>query len=236
MYKKDDNRFYKLADCYVMMVQYKKLWYKVYIDINDYERVSKRHWRSSHKKNKVYVVSGSKAKNNVVYLHNFVMDYEYQDGFEVDHIDGNSLNNRKSNLRIISRQANIDNTRVRCDNKIGIRGVSYSKREKRYITDFVHHNLRFYFHHWKTINEAVYCRKFAEDHFGITTLSKNPLAEQYLTLPEEQVDIIRQHVEYIIKYRESGGRKDLVKTSSWSEGRRRELAERDWMNINDEVI
>ena len=41
---------------------------------------------------------------------------------------------------------------------------------------------------------------------------------------EEPVDTYQRIVGY------------LVKTSSWSEGRRRELAERDWMNINDEVI
>lgn len=236
MYKKADNIFIEHSDHYIMMMQFKDLWYAVYIDKDDYYKVSQRHWRASHKKRKIYVVSGSKAKGNTVYLHNYLMNYDYLPGYEVDHIDGNSLNNRKSNLRIVPRQANIDNTRVRCDNKIGIRGVSFSSKEKRYIVDFVYHKVRFYFHHWKDINSAVYCRKYAEEHFGIETLNKNPLAQQYLTLSDDEAEKIREHVEYIIKYRESDGVKDLVKTSSWSEGRRHELSERDWMHVTDEVV
>lgn len=194
MYIKEKNQFIELKDCYLMKVQYKNIWYDVYIDKDDYEIVSSRHWRTSHKKRKVYIVSGSKAKNNVVYLHNFIMNYVYQDKKEIDHIDGNSLNNRKSNLRLVSRQANIDNTKVRIDNKIGIRGVSYSKKEKKYVCDFTYHKTRYYFKHWNTCEQAVYCRKFAEEYFGIETLSKNPLAKQYLTLSDEEAKIIKQEV------------------------------------------
>lgn len=194
MYIKEPNQFIELEDCFVMKFQYKDMWYTSYIDKDDYEKVSSRHWRASHKKNKIYAVSGSKAKDNVVYLHNFVMNYTYQDKKEVDHIDGNSLNNRKTNLRVVDRQVNIDNTKVRIDNKIGIRGVSYSSRDKIYVTDFSYHGQRFYFKRWKTLEEAVYCRKFAEEYFGIETLSKNPLAQQYLTLSTEKVEEIKQYV------------------------------------------
>lgn len=200
MYKKEDNIFVKNDDgSYLMKVQYKNIWYNVYIDEDDFEKVSKRHWRSSHKKRKVYIVSGSKAKNNTVYLHNYIMNYTYIFGYEVDHIDGNSLNNRKCNLRLVTRQENIINTRVRIDNQIGIRGVSFSKKEKRYVTDFCYNKKRYYPPHWKTIEEAIYCRKFFEEYFGMEILKNNPLASQYLTLDEEKQKEIYNIVVRILR-------------------------------------
>lgn len=194
MYIKENNKFIELEDCFMVKIQYKNIWYKSYIDKEDYEKVIQRHWRVSHKKNKVYAVSGSKAKNNVVYLHNYILDYQYQDKLEVDHIDGNSLNNRRNNLRIVPRQVNIDNTRVRIDNQIGIRGISRDKRNNTFIVDFTYHKKRFYFRTWKSCTEAVYCRKFAEEYYGIETLNKNPLAQQYLILSDIEADKIKQYV------------------------------------------
>lgn len=195
---KEPNKYTELEDCYLLEVQYKDIWYKSYIDKEDYEKIKTRHWRASHKKRKVYLVSGSKAKNNVVYIHNFLLDYVYHPGFEVDHTDGNSLNNRKNNLRIISRQANIDNTKVRCDNQIGIRGITQNKKSKLFVCDFYYHKKRFYFKNWKTIEEAIYCRKYAEEYFGIEILSKNPLTKQYLTLSNFEAQEIKEYVHNII--------------------------------------
>lgn len=194
MYKKENNQFLKFENYYIMKVQYKDFWYDVYIDLDDYEKVSQHHWRASHKRNKVYIVTGSKTKQNTQYLHNFLMNYIPNDKDEIDHIDGNSLNNRKNNLRLVSRQENIDNTKVRIDNKIGIRGVCQNSKNKLFKCDFVYHKQRYYFKDWKTLEEAVYCRKYAEEFFGKDTLNKNPLAQQYLTLKHEQALKIKQYV------------------------------------------
>lgn len=191
---KEQNKFTEISDGYLMEVQYKKNWYKAYISKEDYIKVSNRHWRASHKKQKIYLVSGSISKNNVVYLHNYILDYTSCDGYEVDHIDGNSLNNRRENLRIVTRQYNIDNTRVRIDNKIGIRGVSQNKKSGLYKCDFSYHGKRFYFKDFKTCEEAVYCRKYAEEFFGLETLSRNPLANQYLILSEQKAEKIKNYV------------------------------------------
>lgn len=194
MYKKENNQFLKFENYYIMKIQYKDFWYDVYIDLDDYEKVSQYHWRASHKRNKVYIVTGSKTKQNTQYLHNFLMNYIPNDKDEIDHIDGNSLNNRKNNLRLVSRQENIDNTKVRIDNKIGIRGVCQNSKNKLFKCDFVYHKQRYYFKDWKTLEEAVYCRKYAEEFFGKDTLNKNPLAQQYLTLKQEQALKIKQYV------------------------------------------
>ncbi len=194
MYKKSDNIFIKCQNYYVMRVQYKDVWYDFFIDEDDYGRVKQRHWRTSHKKNKVYALSGSRSKFNIVYLHNYVLQRDHCDGLEVDHINGNELDNRKSNLRVCTRIENIHNTRAKTSNKIGIRGITYEENWHSYVVDFSYNKTRFYFPHWKTIEEAVYCRMYAEEYFGISVLSRNGIAQKYLKLPKETSDLIKETV------------------------------------------
>ena len=187
------NEYFELEDCLLIKIQYKKDFIEVYVDKEDGEKIKQYNWRTSHKKNKIYIVTGQSRNNNLMYLHNYLMNYVPVPKQEIDHIDGNSCNNRKSNLRLVSRQANIDNTKVRFDNKIGIRGIC--KTKNLYKCDFSYHGKRYYFKDWKTCEEAVYCRKIAEEYFGIEILSRNPLAQQYIDkLTEEQKTLIRSYV------------------------------------------
>lgn len=49
------------------------------------------------------------------------------DGMETDHIDGNSTNNQRGNLRVCSRTENAMNLGVRSDNSSGFKGVCWHK-------------------------------------------------------------------------------------------------------------
>ena len=77
--------------------------YPAYIDFEDLEKCKEKSWRISKKRNKFYVISGE--KENAIYLHQFVFGFP-PNGYEIDHIDGNSLNNRKNNLRYLTRGDN----------------------------------------------------------------------------------------------------------------------------------
>lgn len=190
MYIKDPNKFIEQEDCFLMQVQYKNIWYDFYIDKDDKEKTQAHHWRISHKKNKVYAVSGNVKIGNI-YLHNFILNHAHQDGYEIDHIDGNSFNNRKSNLRIVPRLQNIQNVSARIDNKIGIRGIVFHKEWHSYTVDFSFNKKRFYFPRWKSLQEAVWCRKTCEEYFGLEMLNRNPIAQKYLDLPEEQIKKVK---------------------------------------------
>lgn len=192
--KTNTNTWAKYDDIAVCNVQYAKQIISFYIDIEDYELISKYVWRISKKRQKYYVITGSYKKGTMQYLHSMILNNN-TDLYEIDHIDGNSLNNRKSNLRVVSRQSNIDNQRAtRIDNQIGIRGVVYNKASKKYKVDFYYHGKRFYTKDWDSIQEAVWCRYCFEDYFNLPAIKNNPLAEQYYTLSNEKRNEIQQYV------------------------------------------
>lgn len=187
------NVYVEAEDYYEVIIAYKDTSVTAYIDKDDYEKVKQYTWRINKKKNKYYIVTGQSKNKTLLYLHNLVMNnYIHKDNYEVDHIDGNSLNNRKKNLRIVSRLENIQNTSVRIDNQIGIRGVSKSRN--KYKVDFYYNNKRYYFKDWKTIEEAVYCRLIAEQLCDLHIAEKNPLIQQYLTLSLDQQNEIYDYV------------------------------------------
>jgi hypothetical protein len=74
------------------------------VDDEDFERLNQFKWRNSKTPNNLYAESGAFLR-----MHRLIMNCP--DGLIVDHIDGDGLNNQKSNLRICSHQDNICNTR-----------------------------------------------------------------------------------------------------------------------------
>lgn len=190
-------------DIAILNVVYRKSVVSAVIDSHLFDTISSHVWRVCKKKNKMYMITGSGKKQS--YMHMMVLSgVEIPSGYEIDHIDGNSLNNRRNNLRVVSRADNIHNTRVRIDNRIGIRGVSKCGKSV-YCVDFVFNRIRFYFKHFKTVEEAVLCRRTAEEYFGMDTLKKNPLADKY-TISDQRVadDVIKHTIERIQYYLSSG--------------------------------
>lgn len=51
---------------------------------------------------------------------------------QVDHVDGNRLNNRWSNLRAAANGQNIQNSRIRKDNVSGVKGVHWDAHRKKW--------------------------------------------------------------------------------------------------------
>lgn len=52
---------------------------------------------------------------------------------QIDHIDGNPLNNRITNLRESDQSQNMANARISTRNKSGVKGVSWSKANQKWI-------------------------------------------------------------------------------------------------------
>lgn len=181
-----------------MLIKYKDEYKEVKFDKSDYLKISQYHWRISHKKNKFYVCTGQ-AKNGgkIIYLHNIVMDYTPDKLNEIDHINGDSLNNKKENLRLISRIHNIQNVSVRCDNNIThIRGVSIDNRFNKYNVDFSFNKTRMYFKGFKRLEEAVYLRFLCELYFlkeFRNTSNDNIILNHISKLTDDEKFLIEQY-------------------------------------------
>lgn len=98
------------------------------IDTEDYDVAKKYLWHTMRVKKKkgdiIYV--RSKVGDKYVYLHNLLL--KKPKGKFVDHINRNALDNRKSNLRIATRQQNSFNRRSSKKNKTGYIGVIRHKK------------------------------------------------------------------------------------------------------------
>lgn len=96
----------------------------VVIDEADRSLIQERTWSIG---GPGYVTSnGRKGKYGSVTLHRFLMNPPK--GFVVDHINGNRLDNRRANLRIVRQKLNAQNQRLSRLNSTGFIGVSFVQR------------------------------------------------------------------------------------------------------------
>lgn len=128
------------------------------IDTKNIDLVKDKKWRINIKRNKPYAVTGSGAGNQV-YLARLIMNC-IQKELEVDHITGNTLDNRECNLRILSHNDNVLNTKSKCTNKFGVRGISYNKKHNTYVVDFCYKKDRYYLKPFRSLEEAIACRYY----------------------------------------------------------------------------
>lgn len=86
------------------------------VDAEDFEELNKFKWSVTPKG---YVHRSS--HNTTLRIHRVIMSAPK--GVQVDHINGNRLDNRKENLRLCNNSENQRNCRVRKTNKSGYKGV-----------------------------------------------------------------------------------------------------------------
>ena len=102
---------------------------KFIIDADDYEKYVKGYsFALSHG----YVQYSSRKDGlNNKRLHRVIMNEP--DGKFIDHINMNPLDNRRENLRECTQQQNQCNTNKYSNNTSGFKGVSFHKRDKKFV-------------------------------------------------------------------------------------------------------
>lgn len=106
------------------------------VDIEDFEVLSKQKWYAV-KSGKTFYAAFSKRKRkpdgtwggDQIKMHNLILPPAKS--LEVDHINGDGLDNRRTNLRLATHSQNIINVGKRFG-KSKYKGVSWHKRDKRW--------------------------------------------------------------------------------------------------------
>lgn len=102
-----------------------------------------------------------------VYAHRVIafMFLGLEDHMQVDHINGNSTDNRLCNLRVVDDQINNMNLRMQKRNKLGITGVKITRSGSYHARiEFKNQHIMLGTH--KTIFDAACARKSAELRYG----------------------------------------------------------------------
>lgn len=84
----------------------------------------------------------------------------------VDHIDGNGLNNKWSNLRAVNATDSARNKPIQKNNKSGIPGVSYYKKLKKWRAAISVNGKKKHLGYFDEIDEAAERRLLALNEFG----------------------------------------------------------------------
>lgn len=136
---------YKICDNYVILYLKRrgKKDLETYIDIDDFDKVKNfgTTWFSHYYKNNnsnyamttIYLGTDGKGnfQNKTLFLHRLII--ETDDTKFIDHINHNTLDNRKDNLRIIDAANNSANRKgANKNNKTGHRNVHWMKRNNEY--------------------------------------------------------------------------------------------------------
>ena len=113
-----------------------------------------------------YLHIGYKGKAYFIHRLIFLIHHGYLPKI-LDHIDGNPENNRIENLREATHSQNICNSKLSKRNSTGFKGVSWRKREQRFLASCTinkkHHELGLF----KIAEDAAKAvKEFREKHHG----------------------------------------------------------------------
>lgn len=146
--------------------------FTILVDDADYERCKSINWIIFYQPTKRHTAYASrwvekiKGKDRYEWLHHFILT-KPQRGLVVDHIDGNGLNNQKSNLRICTPQENMANQRIRVNNTSGCRGVHFCRREEKWVCRIGSGMKRKFIGNFKTLEAAeIAWHAAAKDTYG----------------------------------------------------------------------
>lgn len=105
------------------------------VDDEDYPRVGEFAWTLSEGSTKAGALSYAyrKVDKKTVYLHRVISGRERGDGTKVDHLDGDGLNNQRSNLRVTTHAINMRNRRPRSFGTSRYRGVYWNKGAQKWF-------------------------------------------------------------------------------------------------------
>lgn len=141
------------------------------VEDEDFELVNKHSWFYCNGYASSYIGGYVNSKKKQTKMHRMIMDAPWNK--EVDHVNGNKLDNRRSNLRICSMADNKKNKGFSKNNTSGFKGVSWSKTLNYWIASITV-NRKVFVKYCKSKEEAAkkYNLMAMEHHGSFAKLNK----------------------------------------------------------------
>lgn len=133
-------------------------------DLEDYNKIKDYCWS---KNKKGYIISTNCETRKTILFHRIITDCP--DGLLPDHIHGKDTryDNRKSNLRICTKQENCMNSALYENNTSGVTGVTWHKRDMVWQARIKVNYKYIHLGYFDNFEDAVKARKDAEEkYFG----------------------------------------------------------------------
>lgn len=129
------------------------------VDDEDYERLCSFNWFAYEGNSTFYAQRHKLGVNRnesrpFILMHREILNV-VDPSILVDHIDGNGLNNQKSNLRECNRSQNKQNGKVYKCSKTGYRGVTYRKDLNKFRSKISFNGKEIHLGYFKTAIEAA---------------------------------------------------------------------------------
>jgi hypothetical protein len=139
--------------------------YVAVIDAADVPSVQGKNWCAKIDRRRdgsirtVYAVRTQRPNNHELRMHRVLLGAP--NDLEVDHKDGDGLNNRRYNLRLATVSENQRNRRLDLDNKSGIKGVCFNARLGKWRAYITHQGKNLHLGFFTFIDEAAAARSKA---------------------------------------------------------------------------
>lgn len=106
------------------------------VDDDDYEYLSQVSWFAFWNRNAFYAARSGSAVNGkrpLILMHRVIV--QAPTGIQVDHRNGNTLDDRKENLRLCTHAENVRNSGIQKNNVSGFNGVNRRKGRNKWRAD-----------------------------------------------------------------------------------------------------
>jgi len=104
------------------------------VDDADFDWLNQWKWYAQKQRNTFYAVRNVRVglKQKIVKMHRLILGLDFDDGRQGDHINMDTLDNRRANLRIAIHAQNQRNRGRNANNTSGYKGVYWNKQKKKW--------------------------------------------------------------------------------------------------------
>lgn len=134
-------------------------------DKEDYDKIKDYCWRVN---DSGYLQTMDFNTGKMIGFHRLVLglcDNEKYKHMDVDHINGNPLDNTKSNLRIVTRSQNNMNRSLQTNNTSGVTGVYWNKKKLKWCAQIGLNGSHIHLGYYDNFVDAVESRKLGEERY-----------------------------------------------------------------------